>query len=158
MSNPLSCGQLAELIEAVADKDTSDTSIETCIEEIQESDMAVVEWLCRLIPKSTIEALKAHEQTPLWGEHAVTADEISRPGPPEPSDRERRGLRMIRTGNVTSASDADAADRWIDRVLNEKPSEAVETECRTRLGGGRIRDGETRDLRKCLDCNGTGVA
>lgn len=36
---------------------------------------------------------------------------------PEPSDRERRGLRMIRTGNVTIASDAEAADRWIDRVL-----------------------------------------
>ena len=36
---------------------------------------------------------------------------------PEPSDRECRGLRMIRTGNITSTSDADAADRWIDRVL-----------------------------------------
>ena len=29
-------------------------------------------------------------------------------------------------------------------------------ECRTCLGVGRIRDGETNDLRKCLDCNGTG--
>lgn len=31
-------------------------------------------------------------------------------------------------------------------------------ECRTCLGNGRIRDGETRELRRCLDCGGTGVA
>lgn len=31
-------------------------------------------------------------------------------------------------------------------------------ECRTCLGNGRIRDGETRELRRCLDCVGTGVA
>jgi hypothetical protein len=30
-------------------------------------------------------------------------------------------------------------------------------ECRTCLGAGRVRDGETRDLRKCLDCNGAGM-
>ena len=29
-------------------------------------------------------------------------------------------------------------------------------ECRTCLGVGRIRDGETNELRKCLDCNGSG--
>jgi hypothetical protein len=72
----LTCGQLAEMIEAVADKDTTDTSIEADIERIRDSDMAIVEWLCRLIPKSTIEALRAHEQAPLWGEHAATPDEI----------------------------------------------------------------------------------
>ena len=30
-------------------------------------------------------------------------------------------------------------------------------ECRTCLGNGRIRDGETRELRRCLDCGGTGT-
>ena len=30
-------------------------------------------------------------------------------------------------------------------------------ECRTCLGVGRIRDGGTRELRRCLDCNGAGV-
>lgn len=30
-------------------------------------------------------------------------------------------------------------------------------ECRTCLGSGCVRDGETRDLRKCLDCNGAGI-
>ena len=30
--------------------------------------------------------------------------------------------------------------------------------CRTCLGGGRIRDGETKELRRCLDCGGTGTA
>lgn len=29
-------------------------------------------------------------------------------------------------------------------------------ECRTCLGVGRIRDGETNELRKCLDCAGSG--
>ncbi len=35
------------------------------------------------------------------------------------------------------------------------PSE--DEECRTCLGNGRIRDGETRELRRCLDCGGTGI-
>src|SRR5262249_28658841 len=30
-------------------------------------------------------------------------------------------------------------------------------ECRTCLGTGRVRGSETRDLRKCLDCNGAGM-
>lgn len=30
-------------------------------------------------------------------------------------------------------------------------------ECSTCLGVGKIRDGTTRDLRKCLDCNGAGM-
>jgi hypothetical protein len=40
---------------------------------------------------------------------------------PWPDERERRGLRMIRTGEVTSVIDANAADRWIDRVLRRAP-------------------------------------
>lgn len=36
---------------------------------------------------------------------------------PQLSKREHRGLQMIRTGAVTNASEAEAADRWIDRVL-----------------------------------------
>jgi len=31
-------------------------------------------------------------------------------------------------------------------------------ECQTCLGNGRVRDGETEDLRRCLDCGGTGLA
>ena len=34
--------------------------------------------------------------------------------------------------------------------------EQAETECRTYLGYGRIRDGETNELRRCLDCGGSG--
>ncbi len=29
-------------------------------------------------------------------------------------------------------------------------------ECQTCLGSGRIRDGETGELRRCLDCGGAG--
>lgn len=78
---------------------------------------------------------------------------------PWPDERERRGLRMIRTGNVTSTADADAADRWIDRLLAypNDPGNSDEIECRTCIGVGRIRDGETNELRKCLDCNGSGA-
>lgn len=39
-----------------------------------------------------------------------------------------------------------------------KDSPAVEEECRTCLGVCRIRDGETKELRRCLDCGGTGLA
>lgn len=64
------------------------------------------------------------------------------PGPKhdlELSDREAEGLEMIRTGNVTSVSKAEAADRWIDRVLAVRRgepmnNEAVFEECRTCLG------------------------
>lgn len=43
----------------------------------------------------------------------------------EPSDTEVSGLRMIRTGNVTDARIAGAADRWIDRVLELCKSKKV---------------------------------
>lgn len=75
---------------------------------------------------------------------------------PWPSERERRGLRMIRTGNVSSMSDANAADLWIDRILGVRSDLPDAIECPTCIGHGRIRDGETRELRKCLDCNGSG--
>lgn len=81
---------------------------------------------------------------------------------PIPSDRELAGLRQIRTGNITSASEANAADLWIDRVVaictGRSMENTDEIECKTCLGHGRIRDGETNDLRKCLDCNGAGSA
>lgn len=81
---------------------------------------------------------------------------------PELSDREAVGLEMIRTGNVTSVSKAEAADRWIDRVLAVRRGEPMNTdavfeECRTCIGHGQIRDGETNDLRRCLDCGGDGL-
>jgi len=43
---------------------------------------------------------------------------------PWPNERERRGLRMIRTGDVTNSSDAEAADVWIDRLLETPDSSA----------------------------------
>ena len=44
-------------------------------------------------------------------------------------------------------------------LLGAKPTSPSDNEeCRTCLGNGRIRDGETRELRRCLDCGGTGVA
>jgi len=33
----------------------------------------------------------------------------------------------------------------------------AERECATCIGLGRIRDGETKDRRRCLDCGGTGL-
>jgi hypothetical protein len=39
----------------------------------------------------------------------------------------------------------------------DKDGECRCEECATCLGVGRLRDGETRDLRKCLDCNGEGM-
>lgn len=41
------------------------------------------------------------------------------------------------------------------RAAQTPTAAPVIVECPTCLGVGRIRDGETRDLRKCLDCNGT---
>jgi len=31
-------------------------------------------------------------------------------------------------------------------------------ECRTCLGSGKVRDGETGERRRCLDCGGSGAA
>jgi hypothetical protein len=73
----ITCGMLAEMIDNVTSKDTADVSIETAIEDIRGSDMTVTEWLCRLIPSKTLEALKAHSETPLWGEHAAKPEEIA---------------------------------------------------------------------------------
>jgi hypothetical protein len=48
---------------------------------------------------------------------------------------------------------AKAAAEWARR---NKLDECVE--CATCLGVGRIRDADTNELRKCLDCNGEGNA
>jgi hypothetical protein len=42
-------------------------------------------------------------------------------------------------------------------LLGARPaSPSDDEECRTCFGNGRIRDGETKELRRCLDCGGTG--
>ncbi len=51
---------------------------------------------------------------------------------------------------------AKTLNDWSARATARKPIE-IDTECSTCLGHGRIRDGETNDLRKCLDCNGSGI-
>lgn len=80
---------------------------------------------------------------------------------PIPTTTEIAGLRQIRTGYITLASQANAADLWIDRVIAVCTGTGIENtdeiECPTCIGHGRIRDGETNDLRKCLDCNGNGT-
>ena len=43
------------------------------------------------------------------------------------------------------------------KVAGEKPR-LISTECKTCLGVGKLRDGDTNDLRKCLDCRGEGVS
>jgi hypothetical protein len=42
----------------------------------------------------------------------------------------------------------------IPGLLGVKPSSGGE--CQTCLGNGRIRDGVTRELRRCLNCDGSG--
>jgi hypothetical protein len=45
----------------------------------------------------------------------------------------------------------------VPELLGTRPSAPPDDEeCRTCLGNGRIRDGETGELRRCLDCSGTG--
>lgn len=47
----------------------------------------------------------------------------------------------------------------IPGLLGARPGPSADTEeCRTCLGNRRIRDGETGELRRCLDCGGTGSA
>lgn len=49
----------------------------------------------------------------------------------------------------------------IPELLGAAPFTAPDDEneeCRTCLGHGRIRDGETKELRRCLDCSGTGLS
>ena len=48
-------------------------------------------------------------------------------------------------------------------ILSKRRSAAAlrprtEQECATCLGVGKLRDGDTNDLRKCLDCRGEGVS
>lgn len=71
----VTCGMLAEMIEAVTLVPHGDPANESAICEFSDSDMTLIEWLCRLVPRSTIDALKAHDQSPLWGD-----------GAPEPAD------------------------------------------------------------------------
>lgn len=43
-------------------------------------------------------------------------------------------------------------------LLGARPTPpSDDEECRTCLGNGRIRDGETQELRRCLDCGGAGA-
>lgn len=45
----------------------------------------------------------------------------------------------------------------IPRLLGGKSASPSDgEECQTCLGNGRIRDGETGELRRCLDCGGAG--
>lgn len=44
-------------------------------------------------------------------------------------------------------------------LLGARPASPPDDEdCQTCLGNGRIRDGETGELRRCLDCGGAGTA
>lgn len=45
----------------------------------------------------------------------------------------------------------------VTRPFIDAAREPAETECKTCLGVRQIRDGGTGDLRKCLDCNGSGI-
>jgi hypothetical protein len=52
-----------------------------------------------------------------------------------------------------------SGDRSVDATLAdlaERIYPGATEECHTCLGVGQIRDGETQELRKCLDCNGAG--
>jgi hypothetical protein len=45
-----------------------------------------------------------------------------------------------------------------EEFLEEYKALSSRLACRTCLGNGRIRDGKTKEQRRCLDCSGTGVA
>jgi hypothetical protein len=51
----------------------------------------------------------------------------------------------------TAAALFESIRKWLDEY-------AVEDECETCLGVGRLRDGGTNELRRCLDCGGSGSA
>lgn len=71
----ITCGMLAELIEAVTEPPFGDDSNNSALVEISDMDLMAIDWICRLIPSSTVKALKAHDRFPLWGD-----------GAPEPAD------------------------------------------------------------------------
>lgn len=63
------------------------------------------------------------------------------------------GKRIIPDGRIRQVAQiCTACQEPID-----EDGECCCEECSTCLGIGHIRDGETRDSRKCLDCNGAGV-
>lgn len=75
----VTCGALAEMIEAVTEPPFGDdnNSNESALIEISNSDLTVIEWLCRLVPSSTVDALKANDQSPLWGDGAPVPADIA---------------------------------------------------------------------------------
>lgn len=72
MSETLTCSGLAELIEAVQEENNyGSPSIEDILVDIAGSDLAVIEWICKLVPKESIKALKVYGDNPLWGDKSM---------------------------------------------------------------------------------------
>lgn len=67
------------------------------------------------------------------------------------------GIPRPRIGAVTRGSATAPEICTVCQGPIDENGECRCEECRTCLGVGSIRDGETRELRKCLDCNGAGM-
>lgn len=69
--------------------------------------------------------------------------------PPDGSGYSEGGVRPFPIR--TAAALFEIVRPWLDEL-------APLYECKTCLGSGQLRDGETNELRRCLDCGGDGVA
>ena len=76
MNKALPCGLLVELIEAVTCHEHGSEDNESAITDIQECDMTIIEWLCRLVPQGALDALRQNAGRPLWGDGAPDPSEI----------------------------------------------------------------------------------
>ncbi len=74
-----------------------------------------------------------------------------------PEGRELLAITLSALNPQCHAPRRAQARKHCEDAIRSRRSEILDPgECQTCLGGKRIRDGETNDLRKCLDCNGTG--
>lgn len=114
----VTCGMLAEMIEAVTSVPHGDPANESAICEFSDSDMTLIEWLCRLVPRSTVDTLKAHDQSPLWGDGAPEPADIAAP---DVSQSDIDTLQSILSETQSASSDAERVRDWEEvRVQSDR--------------------------------------
>lgn len=71
----VTCKDLAQMVTAVT-AGQNDRETEDAVERIHDSDMMVIEWLCRLVPPGTLAYLHVLDGKPLWGVGALTQADL----------------------------------------------------------------------------------
>lgn len=68
---------LIEIVETVRAFDHGSSLNEGALLTLADEDLCSIEWLCRLVPQSILDDLKAHfGDRPMWGDGAPTEGEV----------------------------------------------------------------------------------